>query len=110
MGIPTDRVIVNKQESAAQGGDAADSSPLLIEEPLDPTEDLIAVAGINGNEDTATGGPGADLDEDVRIYRHNGEWWFEDKTVTTPVNLDTLNGGVASAPVQFRKHFLLGGM
>lgn len=108
MGIPIDRVIVNKQESAAQGGDAADSSPLLIEEPIDPTEDLIACAGINGNEDTATGGAGADLDEDVRIYRHAGEWWFEDKTVSVAVNLNSLTGG-AGASVNYARHFLLMG-
>jgi hypothetical protein len=75
MAKPPDRVQLQKQESAAGGGDPADADPLL-QTALDSSEDAIDVAGVYVQEDT--GGGVSSSDFQVVVYREGNRMWFED--------------------------------
>lgn len=75
MAKPPDRVQLQKQESAAGGGDAGDDDPLL-QSALDSAEDAPDVAGIYFQENVGLGV--SSLDFQVVIYREGDRMWFED--------------------------------
>lgn len=96
MPKPSDIVRVMKVETAATGGDPADeANEEGFAEPIDPTEDGVDAGGYRAG---------------------SASWFYEDGSgnavledaVTGPQTLATLAG--TTAPIELRRHFLLGGM
>lgn len=79
-----ERVQCVKQESAALGGDDADSGP-DVQYPINPFEDVIEAAGYELQEPDGTV-----RDADVMISRLGGAMTFKDQAVPTPVTLTDL--------------------
>lgn len=79
MPKPTDRVQLHKQESAAGGGDAADSDEFLVTLPLEPNEDAPEVQGVFFQPPA----PSTVKDEEVFICRDSsGNLCFKDENNT----------------------------
>jgi hypothetical protein len=83
MAKPTDRVQIQKRESAAGGGDAADDSPFLYD-PLDSSEDCVELRGVFLQD------AGGLKDEDVGIWRDGDDIVFLDVTTGTESTLTNL--------------------
>jgi len=91
MAKPADRVQLHKQESVANGGDAADVDPFLSTCPLEPNEDAPEVAGIYFQEPA----PSTVRDEEVYISRDaSGNMCFRDPNANggTEIALSALGG------------------
>lgn len=91
MPAPTDRVQLHKQESAADGGDAADSDEFLVTLPLEPNEDAPEVQGLFLQPPA----PSTAKDEDVYLTRDAaGNMVFRDAVDATERTIsDFLTGG-----------------
>lgn len=89
MAIGVDRVQVLKTESAALGGDAADSAPFpLSPEEINPQEDAIETCGVFFQEASAR-------DEQVTIYRDANKLYYADQTTGYAGTLFPTSGGSA---------------
>lgn len=84
MAKPTDRVQIQKRESAAGGGDAADDSPFLYD-PLDSSEDCVELRGVFLQD------AGGLKDEDVGIWRDGDDIVFLDVTTGVETTLSGLS-------------------
>ena len=90
MAKPADRVQLQKQESAAGGGDPADADEFLGTCPLEPNEDAPEVQGVYFQPPA----PSTDRDEEVYIGRNaDGDLCFKDEN-NAEVNLSALAGGL----------------
>ena len=93
MAKPAHRVQLQKQESVAGGGDAADDDPMLYA-PLDASEDAPDVAGVYLQQ-------GALRDQLVTVYRDTDDkLWFEDTDNSGAARkslLDLSGGGITEA-------------
>ena len=76
MAKPPHRVAVQKQESAATGGDPGDDDDMLAV-PIEPHEDAINVAGVALQQPDGPA-PGHSNDPDVMLYREGDEMMFCD--------------------------------
>ena len=96
MPKPQDRVQLQKYETAASGGDAADEAAAEgFITPLDADEDAPDVAGVYFQES-----PGV-RDKVVTVYREGGTMYFEDSPSNSGVNrksLDQLASGGLPLP------------
>lgn len=92
-----ERVQCVKQESAALGGDDADSGP-DVQYPINPFEDVIEAAGYELQEPD-----GSTRDATVLISRDTGEMTFKDTANPAPVTLsDLLVGSGGLTPTSHR--------
>jgi hypothetical protein len=94
-----DRVQVLKQESAALGGDDADSE--VFNAPIEPQEDAIEVAGMYIQDVL-------NRDESTLLSRDGNNMRFKDGNNPSGVTLSELLTG-AAPDYAFRRHFLLMG-
>ena len=90
MAEPWQVVQVQKQESAALGGSAADEEP--YDEPINPAEDQIEAAGYVVQDAT-------NRDQKVKVWRDTGNMKFKDEANPAGVTLTDLlaTGGLTAA-------------
>jgi hypothetical protein len=88
-----DRVQVIKQESAALGGDDADTLP--FDAPIEPQEDAIEAAGYYGQD-------ASNRDETTLIWRDGANWKFKDQNNPTGFTLTQL--GAAGSGISEGTH------
>ena len=69
MPLPPDRVQVLKQESASQGGSAADDQ--YFDQPIEPQEDALESAGLYLQD-------GSNRDETTLLWREGDDAMFKD--------------------------------
>ena len=94
MPEPTERVLVTKQESAGTGGDAGDTHPLGAPTNIDPTEDVIAAAGVSLNDGSNP------TDQNVKIWRDGLSMMFKDSLNPLGATLTTLITGIGGFTYQ----------
>jgi hypothetical protein len=95
---PPDKVQLIKRESAAGGGDAADSDDFYLETPLDPSEDAPEVQGVFFQDQTDPN------DESVYITRNGDDMVFSDKAVATEYTLTDLLATASGSGITENQH------
>lgn len=97
MAKPTDRVQIQKRESAAEGGDAADDSYFLYE-PLDSSEDCVELRGLFLQPETGS------KDENVAIWRTGDNLIFCDVATGVESTLTDLLATASGSGVTANQH------
>jgi len=94
---PADKVQLQKQESVAGGGDAADVDEFLSTLPLDPNEDAPEVQGVFFQPPA----PSVTKDEDVYIGRDAaGNMCFKDQNNTEQALTDLVSAAAGLLPLE----------
>jgi hypothetical protein len=97
MAKPTDRVQIQKRESGAEGGDAADDSYFLYE-PLDSSEDCVELRGLFLQPETGS------KDENVAVWRTGDDLIFCDITTGVESTLSDLLATASGSGVTANQH------